>query len=63
MVYNRDMQDDFNEIISKMSENARFALQKADYYSKQYNNGYVGTEHLLMGILGQDVSTGAKILH
>ncbi len=48
--------------MSKLSENARFALQKADFYSKRYNNGYMGTEHLLMGIMSIDMSTGAKIL-
>ena len=56
------MQDEFTEIMNRLSENARFALQKADFYSKRYNNGYMGTEHLLMGILAQDVSTGARFL-
>lgn len=56
------MQEEFSEIMSKLSENARFALQKADFYSKRYNNGYMGTEHLLMGIMSIDMSTGAKIL-
>ena len=56
------MVDEFSEIMNHLSENARFALQKADFYSKRYNQGYMGTEHLLMGILAQDTSTGAKIL-
>lgn len=56
------MADEFSEIMGHLSENARFALQKADYYSKRYNQGYMGTEHLLMGILAQDTSTGARIL-
>lgn len=56
------MQDEFTEIMNHLSENARFALQKADFFSKKYNNGYMGTEHLLMGILSQDVSTGARLL-
>ena len=56
------MHDEFNEIMSHLSENARFAIQKADFFAKTYNNGYMGTEHLLMGILDQDVSTGARIL-
>ncbi|MBQ6393674.1 ATP-dependent Clp protease ATP-binding subunit [Candidatus Saccharibacteria bacterium] len=56
------MQDDFNEIMNNLSENARFALQKADFFSKRYNDGYMNTEHLLMGILDQDTSTGAQIL-
>ncbi len=56
------MQAEFNEIMNSLSENARFALQKADFYSKKYNNGYMGTEHLLMGIMAMDVSMGASIL-
>lgn len=56
------MQDEFTEIMNHLSENARFALQKADLFSKKYNKGYMGTEHLLMGILAQDVSTGARML-
>jgi len=56
------MQDDFNAIMDNLSENARFAIQKSDYYAKRYNNGYMSTEHLLLGILDQDTSTGAKFL-
>ena len=56
------MVDEFSEIMNHLSENARFALQKADFYSKRYNQGYMGTEHLLMGILAQDTSTGARLL-
>lgn len=56
------MQEEFSEIMNKLSENARFALQKADFYSKRYNNGYMGTEHLLLGIMSIDMSTGAKIV-
>ena len=56
------MQEEFSEIMNRLSENARFALQKADYFSKRYNNGYMGTEHLLLGILSMDMSTGAKML-
>ncbi|MBQ9017549.1 ATP-dependent Clp protease ATP-binding subunit [Candidatus Saccharibacteria bacterium] len=56
------MQEEFSEIMSRLSENGRFALQKADYYSKRYNNGYMGTEHLLMGILAMDTSTGASLM-
>ena len=48
--------------MQQLSENARFALQKGDLYSKRYNKGFMGTEHLLLGILAVDMSTGAKIL-
>ena len=56
------MQDEFTDIMNHLTENARFALQKADYFSKKYNNGYMGTEHLLLGILAQDTSTASKLL-
>ncbi len=56
------MQSEFSEIMSHLSENAKFALQKSDFYSKRYNNGYMGTEHLLLGIVAMDNSTGAKII-
>ena len=48
--------------MNRLSENARFALQKADFYSKRYNNGYMSTEHLLLGIMAIDTSTGAKMI-
>ena len=56
------MQEEFSEIMNRLSENARFALQKADFYSKRYNNGYMSTEHLLLGIMAIDTSTGAKLI-
>ena len=56
------MQEEFSEIMNRLSENARFALQKSDFYSKRYNNGYMGTEHLLLGIMSIDISTGAKMI-
>ena len=31
------MQEEFSEIMNKLSENARFALQKADFYSKRFD--------------------------
>lgn len=54
--------EDFNEIMAHLSENARFALQKADYFSKKYNKGYMSTEHILLGVLAQDTSAGARFL-
>ncbi len=62
ILYNRGMQAEFNEIMSKLTEDARFALQKSDYYAKRYNNGYMGTEHLLLGIMAMDTSTGARLV-
>ena len=57
------MQDDFNSIITRLTENARHAVQKADFYSKTYNKGNMGTDHLLLGLLSVDTCTGARLLH
>ena len=56
------MDDKFNDLLNTLSENARLALQKADFYSKKYNRGYMSTEHILLGILAHDASTGAHML-
>jgi len=54
--------EDFSQLMNKLSENARFVLQKSDYFAKKYGNGYMGTEHMLLGVLAQDASTGARFL-
>lgn len=56
------MREEFNELMNSLSEDAKFALQKADYYAKRHNSGYMKTEHLLLGILAIDTSTGARLL-
>ena len=56
------MQEEFSEIMNKLSENAKFSLQRADFYAKRYNNGYMGTEHLLLGLMSMDTSTAAKLI-
>ncbi|MGO3701904.1 MAG: ATP-dependent Clp protease ATP-binding subunit [Candidatus Saccharimonadales bacterium] len=56
------MSDDFSEFISHLSENARTSLQYADSIARGYGSRYVGTEHLLLGILAQNSSVGAKLL-
>ena len=48
------MSDDFSEFITRLSENARTSLQYADSIARGYGSRYVGTEHLLLGILAQN---------
>ena len=54
--------DDFAEFISNLSENAKTSLLYADSISRGYGSPKIGTEHLLMGILAQGPSAGARIL-
>jgi len=56
------MSDDFSEIISHLTDNARTSLHHANLIAQGYGSSYIGTEHLLLGILAQGSSVGAKIL-
>lgn len=56
------MSDDFAEFISHLTENARTSLHHATLIAQGYGSSYVGTEHLLLGVMAQGASVGAKIL-
>ncbi len=56
------MADEFSEFISHLTDNARTSLQHANIIAQGYGSSYIGTEHLLLGILAQGSSVGAKIL-
>lgn len=53
---------DFQEFLNHLSENALQSLRHADGIARTANSPYVGTEHLLMGVLAQNGSLGQKIL-
>lgn len=53
---------DFQEFLNHLTDNALKSLQNADGIAKSFGSAYVGTEHLLLGVLAQDSSMGAKIL-
>lgn len=54
--------NDFKEFLDHLTENARLSLQHADAISRSTGNSYVGTEHILLGVLSQKNSIGAKLL-
>jgi len=56
------MADEFADIISHLTDNARTSLQHADAIARGFDSAYIGTEHLLLGLLAQGASAGAKIL-
>jgi ATP-dependent Clp protease ATP-binding subunit ClpC len=56
------MADDFDEFVSRLTDNARTSLQHADAIARGYGSAYIGTEHLLLGVLAQGSSVGAKVL-
>lgn len=56
------MPDDFADFILNMSDNAKMSVQHADAIARGYGSPYIGTEHLLLGVLAQGSSVGAKFL-
>ena len=53
---------DFQEFLNHLTNNALQSLKHADAIARSLGSAYIGTEHLLLGVLAQDSSMGAKIL-
>ena len=53
---------EFQEFLNHLTENALQSLRHADAIARTANSPYIGTEHLLLGVLAQQSSMGAKIL-
>lgn len=53
---------DFQDFLNHLTNNALQSLKHADAIARNFGNAYVGTEHLLLGLLAQESSMGAKIL-
>ena len=56
------MPDNFPDFIGRLNEEARTSLYYADSIARGYGSTLIGTEYLLLGILAQGDSLGAKIL-
>jgi len=50
------------DAFERLTENAKQSLENADSIARDMGSGYIGTEHILLGVLRQDGSVGAKIL-
>ncbi len=53
---------DFQEFLNHLTDNALSSLKHADAIARSFGSAYVGTEHLLLGVLAQDSSMGSKML-
>ena len=53
---------DYNAQFDRFTENAKHSLENAERIASKMGSSYVGTEHILLGILQQESSIGAKIL-
>lgn len=52
----------FQDFLNHLTNNALASLKHADAIARSFGSAYVGTEHLLLGVLAQESSMGAKIL-
>ncbi len=53
---------DFRDFSSHLTGNAVQSLDNANAIARSLGSAYIGTEHLLLGVLAQDSSMGAKLL-
>lgn len=56
------MPEDFNDFSQFLTNNARGSLEQADLLARSLGSAYIGTEHLLLGVLSQPESVGAHLL-
>jgi ATP-dependent Clp protease ATP-binding subunit ClpC len=56
------MADEYSDFVAHLTDDARTSLHHASIIAQGYGSSYIGTEHLLLGILAQMTSAGAKIL-
>lgn len=56
------MPENFADFIDHLTDNARSSLQHAELSARGLGSSYIGTEHLLLGVLSQETSVGAKLL-
>lgn len=56
------MHDQFGDFIAKLTDNARISLQHAEAIARSQGSQFIGTEHVLLGVLAQGSSVGAKLL-
>lgn len=56
------MQNEFAEFLNRLTDNARASLKHADTIARGFGSPFIGTEHILLGVLAQDTSVASKML-
>ena len=54
--------ENMQDFVHRLTDNARSSLEQADMIARSLGSAYIGTEHLLLGVLSQESSVGAKML-
>ena len=53
---------EYGDFSTRLTDNARTSLQHAEAIARAQGSAYIGTEHILLGVLAQGSSVGAKLL-
>ncbi len=56
------MPEDFRDFFSKLTDDAKMSLERAGSIAHSKGSPYIGTEHLLLGVLANGNSVGARFL-
>jgi ATP-dependent Clp protease ATP-binding subunit ClpC len=54
--------NDFSDLVHHLTDNARSSLKHADAIARSFGSPFIGTEHILLGVLAQDTSIASKLL-
>ena len=54
--------NEFQDFLEHLTNNAQASLQHATAIARSFGSAYIGTEHLLLGVLAQQGSMGSKLL-
>ncbi|MCU0667174.1 MAG: ATP-dependent Clp protease ATP-binding subunit, partial [Patescibacteria group bacterium] len=54
---------DMQDFLNHLTDNALLSLKSADVFARKQGSAYVGTEHILLGVLSQTGSVATKILN
>ena len=56
------MPEGYQDFSQFLTDNAKGSLEQADMLARSLGSPYIGTEHLLLGVLSQSDSVGARLL-
>ncbi len=56
------MNENFHDFSQFLTDNAKGSLEQAELIARSLDSAYIGTEHLLLGVLSQKESVGARML-
>ncbi len=62
LAWRKNVQENFTDFMNNLTDNARGSLQHAELTARALGSPYIGTEHLMLGVLAQESSVGAQLL-